>query len=150
MDKPTEFLERFVALRCEVDYCLNARFKTGLLAWQEIAWPILLLIGSALFFWPIGRSVCGSTYIPFIFKALAALLVTHPLLLSAHSRYFVQLIPLIALAIVYVDRKALLSGLVWDRSLGSTVLILGQGFALLFGALVIAIITGVFGLGPRL
>lgn len=131
----TGFLNRFYGLKCEISnsFICSHKIKDALFRFQNIIWKVLLAIGIILFVIPFS-SRSNHFIFEFVFKGVVALVMIHPLIVLAHGRYYVQLIPLIALGIIFADYKSLSLKKIRQKEI--TMLYLGNIIAILFAMLV--------------
>lgn len=94
-------------------------------------WRALLTIAILLFFTPMSPST-NNLFLSTVYKFSVGLYSTHPFMVDAHGRYYVEYIPMIAVAIVAFARapRPLLARKPPDDSL-QWLLIAGQAIALL-------------------
>lgn len=110
----SKFVSRFYDYKCKRNGKQVPRnsgicapfFEKAIYQYNSIVWALIFGVGVALFIVPF-RSKSNQFTFEFIFKGFVALVVVHPLIVFAHSRYYVQLIVLVALAVATVDFKSL-------------------------------------------
>jgi hypothetical protein len=135
---PNQFLSRFWSLYCKNGGCIP-ELRRLMFAQNLVAYGAMMLVGIALFVYPFGIGMSG--YIPaFLFKALVFLICTHPYMVTAHGRYYVQLFPLVALAISVVI-TARMQRYTFDRNrtIHDALVGLGQLLAVCFVAVTLAL-----------
>ena len=101
------FMQRYQEPWCELDNSITCTGAGIPVRIQSLVWSVVLVLGAALFILPVSRSSTGFVLNPFIFKGLIALITIHPILVFAHGRYIVQLIPLVALAIACFEWRSI-------------------------------------------
>lgn len=99
----TEFVGRFIRLRCDGDVeCVGSSASEALKWWATGSWRILLAIGAILFLLPFRMRSADDAFLSFLWKASVFSLAVWPFLRFTHGRYYLGLIPLIALGVAVV------------------------------------------------
>jgi hypothetical protein len=96
--QPNEFTDRFLDLRCKAGHCLPAWSVKGMRYANVLGWALIGISAGILVALPAAAD--GTSYfMSVLWKALICLICIHPLILYAHGRYFVQLVPVIAIGL---------------------------------------------------
>lgn len=98
---PNMFTDRFIGLRCKSGACAPDWLASGIRSANILVWTVIAIFGALLFAIPAAERN-NSYFAPIFWKALVGLICLHPLLLYGHGRYYVQLVPLFAVAVALV------------------------------------------------
>lgn len=140
----TGFMHRFIRLRCSDDVaCIKSWGNEALGWWVTGSWWALLALGAVLFLLPIRMRSTDDAFLSFLWKASVFSLAVWPFLRYTHGRYYVGLIPLIALGLAIVAANRLKLIRTDDLRSGPrswfAINTIGQGFAALFVLAVVAL-----------
>lgn len=77
----------------------------GLIAVNHWGWRLLLMAGALLYFVPLA-SAAAPRFVTVVYKCVVALFSLHPFVVLAHGRYYVEYVPFVASALVWVVGNA--------------------------------------------
>ena len=127
---------RYLGSARNADLALTSFLVKLFSALHEYIWPSLLFFGSALFIVPLNPGPTGQGYFPsFQYKALLLLIVVQAFMGAAHSRYFAQLVPVVACGLATLSVSS-------PSSIGSPtelIMRLGQYFSVIAGTLLVTL-----------
>lgn len=140
------FVHRFVTLRCQGEVqCIESGWSGALEGWATWSWRVLLALGAILFLLPHRMRSADDVFMSFLWKASVFSLAVWPLLRYTHGRYYVGLIPLIALGLAIAAANRPRSIQLSDFDSGPrgwfVVNVLGQALSALFVLALVALMA---------